>query len=126
MHQIAKSFLVATAQYSKLEKELEKEWKFSEGWFKPSKLNAVTGEAARDKQKRLQLQKQSTKNTSQLIGSGFGGGTARKPVQRLNSTSSFKEPMARKKIGKHNSNMKVTSTDVKANAKETSTNIVPV
>ena len=49
MHQIAKSYLVSTAQYSKLEKELEKEWKLSVGWFKPSKLNEVAGEAMRDK-----------------------------------------------------------------------------
>ena len=52
MHQIAKSLLVATAQYSKLEKELEKEWKLSVGWFKPSRLAGVTGEAIRDKHKR--------------------------------------------------------------------------
>ena len=49
MRQIAKSFLVSTAQYTKLEKELEKEWKLSVGWFKPTKLNEVTGEAIRDK-----------------------------------------------------------------------------
>ena len=52
MHQIAKSLLVATAQYSKLEKELEKEWKLSVGWFKPSRLAGVTGESIRDKHKR--------------------------------------------------------------------------
>ena len=57
MHQIAKSFLVSTAQYTKLEREMEKEWKLSLGWFKPSKLIAVTGEAMRDKQKREANQK---------------------------------------------------------------------
>ena len=40
---------MTTAQYSKLEKELEKEWKNKSGWFKPAKLKEVTGEAARDK-----------------------------------------------------------------------------
>ena len=43
---------MATAQYSKLEKELEKEWKLSVGWFKPSRLAGVTGESIRDKHKR--------------------------------------------------------------------------
>ena len=43
---------MTTAQYSKLEKELEKDWKKQAGWFKPAKLKEVTGEAARDKQKR--------------------------------------------------------------------------
>ena len=55
-----------------------------------------------------------------------GAGTARKRVERLNSTSSFMEPMARKKIGKHNSNMKVTSTDVKSSTRDqNSKDIVP-
>lgn len=52
LYQIAKSFLVSSAQFSKLEKELEKECKLQFGWFKPSMLNQVTGEAARDKLKR--------------------------------------------------------------------------
>lgn len=43
---------MTSAQYNTLEKELEKECGLSVGWFKPSKLNEVTGETVRDKQKR--------------------------------------------------------------------------
>ena len=82
MHQIAKSLLVASAQYSKLEKELEKEWKLSVGWFKPSRLAGVTGEAIRDKHKRELKQKnkdkkESAKNVPQV---------GRKRIERINSS----------------------------------------
>ena len=56
MHSIAKSFLISVAQYNKLEKELKTEWELSVGWFRPSSLNAVTGETMRDKTKREQIQ----------------------------------------------------------------------
>ena len=43
------SFLQSCAQYSRLEKELETEFRKNNGWFKVTKLKEVTGEAARDK-----------------------------------------------------------------------------
>ena len=55
---------MASAQYSKLEKELEKEWKLSVGWFKPSRLAGVTGEAIRDKHKRELNQQKNSKAVS--------------------------------------------------------------
>ena len=77
MHQIAKSLLIATAQYCKLEKELEKEWKLSVGWFKPSRLAGVTGEAIRDKHLG-KLQKNQTAK-------GAGGPGAKDQSKKENS-----------------------------------------
>ena len=57
------SLLKSTSQYSELEKELAQEISDNVGWFKPSSLNAVTGEAMRDKTKReaIQTQKKTLK-----------------------------------------------------------------
>ena len=49
MKKIATSFLRSCAQYSRLEKELEKEFKRNGGWLKLQKLREVTGVAARDR-----------------------------------------------------------------------------
>ena len=56
MKRIATSFLQSCAQYSRLEKELEKEFKRNGGWFKLAKLKEVTGEAARDRALRDHIQ----------------------------------------------------------------------
>ena len=109
LHQIAKSFLVTTAQYSKLEKELEKEWKLSVGWFKPSKLNEVTGETVRDKQKREMALKKQTMREMRRDGALTNvAGAVRKRVERVNTQSIAAEPLMRKRVTKVNSNNRVT------------------
>ena len=74
---------MASAQYSKLEKELEKEWKLSVGWFKPSRLAGVTGEAIRDKHKRELKQKNKEKKDSSAKNVPQVG---RKRIERINSS----------------------------------------
>ena len=56
MKKIATSFLQSCAQYSRLEKELEKEFRKNGGWLKVAKLKEVTGEAARDRANRGAIQ----------------------------------------------------------------------
>lgn len=109
LHQIAKSFLVTTAQYSKLEKELEKEWKLSVGWFKPSKLNEVTGETVRDKQKReLALKKQTMREMRRDGAVSNVAGAVRKRIERVNTQTLAAEPLVRRRVGKVSSNNRVT------------------
>ena len=111
LHQIAKSFLLSSAQYSKLEKELEKEWKLSVGWFKPSKLNEVTGEAMRDKQRRELTQKKPTKESRKELPLQQQPGvlaTNRKRLERMNSSSIAAEGPLRRKVSKLSSNTRVT------------------
>lgn len=49
--------------------ELEKEFKLEFGWFKPKRLNQVTGESVRDKQMReaMELKKVNPKNEKKQV-----------------------------------------------------------
>ena len=85
LHQIAKSFLITCSQYSKLEKELEKEFKLGYGWFKPKRLNQVTGEAVRDKQMREAIERKNVKK-AQKIEQNVAQATERKQVTKRNSS----------------------------------------
>ena len=114
LHSIAKSFLISTAQYIKLEKELEKEWKLSVGWFKPSRLQEVTDEAVRDKHKRENAMKkkgEGKKDGASGINIGqLGGG--RKRVEKVNSSSNATDGQGnlRRKLSKMNTNLKIGNT----------------
>ena len=108
---------MSSAKYSMLEKELEKECKLQFGWFKPSKLNAVTGEAIRDKHKRELAQKKLfRKNESRKDVTAVAAAT-RKKVERINSLICADSGPRRKVVGKMNSNTKVIS-ESKPNAKD--------
>jgi len=84
-----------------------------DGWFKLTKLNEITGETKREKQNREANQKKSIKDQrkdKEVEIKGVVGG-ARKRIEKMSSSVGVSEQVTRRKIGKVNSNHKVTESN---------------
>ena len=105
------SFLQSCAQYSRLEKELEKEFRKNGGWFKVQKLKEVTGEAARDKALRDQLQNQASFRANKKQKLDFD----KKPLKKKQSNTNTNPDQSRKTVAKQKSRDRVTTVDPSRN-----------
>lgn len=81
-NQIAVSLLQSLTHFSTIEPQLEQEFQQTGGWLKVSKLNNVTGKAARDKLLEENYKKNNQKQKGKAAGNVKAGGKVKRSLQQ--------------------------------------------